>query len=267
MQQTLRFGLVFALLAGVCAPVFAGDPHLDKLETRLNQLEQAVRDLQDSIQQQGVSVAEKMAAVDQIRSDWNGYQGTVDAISQQQQLLLDQLRKYIDEFDGRLRAVEGKGKHADATDNSNEDANVAAAANPAPAVDLQATYQNGLNAIQARNYAGAVASFQQVTNKQPGGKLALDAQFWLGECHYALKQYTQAVKDYQIVIDKAPGSDKAMNALYKQGEAKLAMGLADEGKRLLQQVVTKAPNSKVAQRATNHLNALGTVPAGERAGR
>lgn len=238
----------------------AADANYDKLSARMQQLEQAVRDLQDSMRQQGAEVAEKMAAVDQVRADWNGYQGTVDSISQQQQLLLDQLRKYIDEFDGRLRSVEGKvgaKKSADATDSTTSgDTDLAVAPSAAPGNALQAIYQDGLNAVQARDYDKATATFQKVINTQPNGKLALDAQYWLGECRFALKQYPQAVKDYQIVVDRAPGTDKAVNALYKQGEAKLALGLADEGKRLLQQVVIKAPNSKVAQRATNHLNSL-----------
>ncbi|MBI4238905.1 MAG: tol-pal system protein YbgF [Deltaproteobacteria bacterium] len=228
----------------------AGDKDTYKLEQKITQLEQELRDLQAAFRQQGAEIAQKMMAVEQMRADWNGFQGSVDAISQQQQLLFDQLKKYIDEFDGRLRSVEKRSAEVTPSDTGETET---VAARPDTAAT---TYQQGLNAVQERDYDTALASFRQYLRAAPQSGMAAQAQYWIGECLFAQKNFQDAAKEFQALVDRYPGSEKIGAALFKQGLAFAELGMKPQAAGAYRKVVAQAPNSKEARQATTRLRLL-----------
>ncbi|MBI2344062.1 MAG: tetratricopeptide repeat protein [Deltaproteobacteria bacterium] len=233
------------------AAVAAADPDVQALRERLTNLEEAWR-------QQGVEVAQKMTAVDAIRADWNGFQGTVDAISQQQQILLEQFRKYIDEFEARLRTVEERLQRVGALDTQPtvpQDATLPATTAPAPDTE-EGLYQTALNAVRDRQYGEAISQFQQFLQRAATHRFADRAQYWIAECHFATGNYQQAVAEYDTLIVKYPASDKRGVAMLKRANALTELGLLDEARRALEKVVAERPDTKEARRATSQLQAM-----------
>lgn len=219
------------------------------LEQRMSSLEQSLKDLHAAWREQGVDIAQKMAAVDEIRNDWNGFQGTVDAMAQQQQILLDQLRKYIDEFDGRLKALEKR--YSTNTTSGETGANVAE-----DSTGSLSLYEDALAMIRTRNYPEAIGQFKSFLTTAPKGDLAENALFWVAECHYAMGQYQEAIDTYQNVVTTYPQGSRKIAALYRQAQAYSDVGMREQAINGFHQVVAQAPKSKEAQNSKNLLQAL-----------
>ncbi len=54
-------------------------------------------------------------------------------------------------------------------------------------------YDAALSLYREENYEQASEDFKKFLNLYPKSDLADNAQFWIGECHMALKQYEQAI--------------------------------------------------------------------------
>lgn len=267
MRITHKYIVMSTLcLVAITKNAVAADHKVKQLEQQVVYLGQVVKDLQDAWRQQGADIAQKMAAVDEIRGNWNSFQGTVDAISQQQQILLDSFRKYIDEFDGRLRSLEEKfsGRQAELTEGAAPPVNgevpaVSAPVLAAPAANANAgldTYESALAAVRNRNYETAITQFKHFLTFAANHELAESAEFWIAECLYALGQYEQAVAQYQQMITRYPQSDKLASALFKQAQAYAALGNTDQSAQQLKRVMARVPSSPEAKHAKTQLRAI-----------
>lgn len=249
-------------LVALTTNAVAADYKVKQLEQQVVYLGQVVKDLQDAWRQQGADIAQKMAAVDEIRGNWNSFQGTVDAISQQQQILLDSFRKYIDEFDGRLRSLEEKYSGRNAALPKNASPDVAKVTPVAPVLanpDANAgldTYESALAAVRNRNYETAITQFKHFLTFAANHELAESAEFWIAECFYALGQYEQAVAQYQQMVTRYPQSDKLASALFKQAQAYAALGDTDQSTQQLKRVMARVPSSPEAKHAKTQLRAI-----------
>src|SRR4030095_14054095 len=73
-------------------------------------------------------------------------------------------------------------------------------------------------------FALAIQGFQDYLASYPSTDLSDNAQYWIGECHFAQKKYTEAIADFTELLKKWPASDKAAAALLKKGYALAAVG-------------------------------------------
>ncbi len=271
MRKIFMTMMVCSTVLGFAVSALAGDGQIKAVEQRLGTMEKSVQDLQAAFRQQGEDIAQKMAAVDQMRADWNGYQGTVDSISQQQQLLLDQLKKYIDEFDGRLRSLEqkvGKTQHADNDDpdDPNKDPVASTAAKNPSAFSATTTsvaseaavgvYQQALSAVRTRDYANAISGFRKFLAQTSQGPMAENAQYWIAECLLTQKNYTGAVQEYLALLNNFPHGSKFNTALLHQSAAYDLAGLKKESRQSLLQLVAQAPSSAEGKQAATQLRVL-----------
>jgi len=86
---------------------------------------------------------------------------------------------------------------------------------PKPVADLEQYYQNGLKAFNKKKWEKAIENFTLVVINSPGGELADDAQFHIGECHFRRKEYILAISEYQQLIDRYAYSTYVEEAAYK----------------------------------------------------
>ncbi len=265
MNKAMKI-LMFAMALGATGLTFpAHAEDMKQVNERMKVIEQSLADLQAAWRQQGADVASRMSAVDQIREDWNAFQGTVDAISQQQQLLFDQLRKYIDEFEARLQKIEERvalGTVEDTTDEAIATAPVAPEATATPTAEAVAAksptnaYQEGLNTVRDRRYPEAVELFRNFLRTNAQHALAEKAQFWIAECYYAMGDFKQAVDEYNIHIMRYPNSGKLAASLFRKANAFAELGKMHEAQQTFRDLIAKAPNSKEAKHASNQLQAI-----------
>ncbi len=109
-------------------------------------------------------------------------------------------------------------------------------------------------AIACRNfkegkYDDARAGFENFLAQYPDSKYSDNAQFWIGECHYAEERYEMAILAYDKMEGRYPTSEKRPWALLKQGMSFLHLGDENGGRIILRLVSIDYPGTVQARLA------------------
>ena len=125
---------------------------------------------------------------------------------------------------------------------------------PAPRDDgATEEYKAAVELVKGGNHADAVASLRAFLTKHPRHDYADNAQYWLGEAHYAAKNYPQALIEFRNVIETYPRGNKVPDALLKVGYCYQALGQAEKSRAVLEQVVNLYPKTEPATIAAKRL--------------
>jgi tol-pal system protein YbgF len=137
----------------------------------------------------------------------------------------------------------------------------AAAPDPAAAArgdaDPQAAFQAAYADYSKGNFELAMWGFQDFLRRHRGHPLAGDAQYWIGECHFAQRDFRQAVAELDRLIQDFPDSPKVPVAHLKKGLAYLESNQVAQAVVQLQHLVQAYPRSDEARVARERLNDLG----------
>jgi len=106
-------------------------------------------------------------------------------------------------------------------------------------------------------YALAIQGFQEYLEAFPNTDLSDNAQYWIGESHFAQKKYREATADFDRLLKDWPKSDKASAALLKKGYGLLELGQKAEAVVQLQYVIHEHPASEEARLARARLKSIG----------
>jgi tol-pal system protein YbgF len=82
--------------------------------------------------------------------------------------------------------------------------------------------------------------------ENPGGSLAPNARYWLGECHYAQGRYSQAAAEFLRCADDYPRTDKAADSLLKLSFSFDRLGDGPRAMAALDRLLGQYPNSNAA---------------------
>lgn len=135
-------------------------------------------------------------------------------------------------------------------------ASVAPAAAAADAGGEQAAYRAASDLLRIGRYEDAVAGFQAQLQQYPGGSLADNAQYWIGEAYYVTRQFDRALAEFQRVADEYPQSPKAADALLKVGYIQYERRQFAAARQTLTDLKTTWPNSPAARLAENRLSRM-----------
>jgi tol-pal system protein YbgF len=129
---------------------------------------------------------------------------------------------------------------------------IASAENETIRRDYEVAWRN----LEKRDYRIAIARFKDFQKKHPKSNLAANAQYWIGESHYALREFDQAIIEFDAVRTKYPEAAKVPAALLKQAYAFAELGENPNAKLLLQEVVEKYAQTPEATQAKQKLKSL-----------
>ncbi|APG27842.1 tol-pal system protein YbgF [Syntrophotalea acetylenivorans] len=101
----------------------------------------------------------------------------------------------------------------------------------------------------AGRYQQAIKGFEAFVDNYPGNDYAGNAQYWLGECYYALEDYQQAATEFEKAAYQYPESGKAPEALWKMVPALRRMNQFEQARDALQLLLRRYPESPAAARA------------------
>lgn len=107
-------------------------------------------------------------------------------------------------------------------------------------------YTDGYAQFNTASYQAAQQTFQEFLARSPQSDLADDAQYWIGECSFALKDYRRAILEFRKVVDQYPFGNRVPHAFLKIGLSYLALGERDRAAENLETVVEAFPKSDVA---------------------
>lgn len=102
----------------------------------------------------------------------------------------------------------------------------------------------------------ARTAFQNVYDADPGGDLADNALFWIGETYFAAKDYNNALRFYARVTNDYADQNKAPDALYKTALVQERSGDLALARKTLQQVIERYPYSTSASSAKHELQRI-----------
>ena len=130
---------------------------------------------------------------------------------------------------------------------------VAAAASPE---QEQAAYQQAFDKMKEGRYDEAITLFRGMLANHPGGKLADNAQYWLGEANYVTRRYREAADEFSKVISGYPQSPKLPDAQLKLGFSYYELGEWAKARETLEQFLARYPQHPAVERAKERLQAL-----------
>ena len=118
----------------------------------------------------------------------------------------------------------------------------------------ESLYQQGLDAMKAKDVAKARDIFSRFLATYPKNKLAANAHYWLGETYYSDKNFEQAVLEFQEVIKNFPEKEKVPAAMLKQGMAFREMGDTKSAVYIYRKLLEEFPKSDEAKIAREKLH-------------
>jgi tol-pal system protein YbgF len=121
-----------------------------------------------------------------------------------------------------------------------------------PPGEYQMRYQEGLDLFHARNYKQAIDIFESLISSDANNSLSDNAQYWIGESHYALGQYKNAIIDFEKVFT-FPRSNKNPDAQFKLGLCYVRLGDTAKASEEFQRLIDVYPESNYVSRAREHL--------------
>jgi tol-pal system protein YbgF len=114
-------------------------------------------------------------------------------------------------------------------------------------------YKGAVDLVKGGNLPEAIAALRGFLAKHPRHDYADNAQYWLGEAHYAQKDYPRALIEFRNVIETYPRGNKVPDALLKVGYCYQALGQAEKSRAVLEQVVNLYPKTEPAAIAAKRL--------------
>jgi tol-pal system protein YbgF len=117
----------------------------------------------------------------------------------------------------------------------------------------QAAYDAALNFYERRQWDAALESFQNFLRQYPGGSLAPNALYWLGETHYAAGRTDLAIMEFKKVAEAYPRHAKTAAALLKAGYAYARLGDRENARFYWQILLDDFPDSAPAALARKRL--------------
>jgi len=119
--------------------------------------------------------------------------------------------------------------------------------------EYQIRYDDARAEFESRNYQSAIQLFESLLSASTSHSLSDNAQFWIGECHYALRQYDAAIIDFEKVFTFA-NSNKADASQYKLGLCYMRKGDTTKAKEELDRLIRNYPNSSFSSKAETLLS-------------
>jgi tol-pal system protein YbgF len=260
-------------LAGACvlalccaAPVAAQKL---SLADRVARLEQQSANAGSSAGQANVELLNRMT---QMQGEVQALRNQLEQLQNENAQLKQQARDQYTDLDSRLQRVEAAAPAGAAPAASSRPptpaatrpsasvpGRAAAATTAPPPVDAageQASYDAALSSLRKGDYVNSARGFQAYLSAYPGGALAANAWYWLGESYYATQNYPIALQSFDTLLTQFPDSPKAPDAMLKKGYSQIELGDGGPGRQTLNRVINDYPGSDASRLAASRLRAL-----------
>ncbi len=116
-------------------------------------------------------------------------------------------------------------------------------------------YNQALDLFNSQQYRQALTQFEELVGADTRNSLADNAQYWIGECYYALGDYQAAIVAFEKVFTFKQ-SNKNDYAQYKLGLCYYKLNNRSRAKAEFQALVDNYPDSELVQRARQYLAQL-----------
>ena len=293
-------GIITAFLLLVPAASFAANKETQELQRDVALLQEDVRTLQRSFDQQIAALRTlTQQAVDnssrnttsvgvlsqtlpeQIKRDVNsslapvaGLNTRLDQVATQVQTLADamqalnssmqQLHTQLNDLKATVAAIQAPAPPPPAPTDPNAIPLTSGSSGPmtssAPPVPAEVLYQNARRDMDGGKPDLALAEFRDFIKYYPTSDLAPNCQFYIGTIHYSRNEFEDAVRDFDAVLEKYPKGNKTADAFYYKGICLVKMGRSRDARKEFTSVIQQYPRTEAADKARAQMKALGFNP-------
>jgi len=120
-------------------------------------------------------------------------------------------------------------------------------------MDPEEAYQAAYSDLASGRYGLARDAFTEYLRRYPDTEVSDNAQYWIGECSYALGDFQGAIEAFKKVAENYPKGDKVPAALLKTGIAYSRLKDMSSARKYYAQVAQKYPKSDEARLARERL--------------
>jgi tol-pal system protein YbgF len=163
--------------------------------------------------------------------------------------------RLINDLKAQVRAQSDQIYQLETQKQSQATRTVAVAVGDVAPGEYQSRYQEGLDLFHANEYRQAIQVFESLLASSANNNLSDNAQYWIGESHYALREYNKAIIDFEKVFT-FPKSNKNDAAQFKIGLCYVRLGDAAKAREEFQRLLDVYPQSEYVSRAREHLASL-----------
>jgi tol-pal system protein YbgF len=244
--------VVAAVLVSGLVSACAVSPEEDPVQIKLNDIDGRLQRIERA-NQSVVDMAQKLEAN---QAEIRSLRGRIDELQNNGEALKRQQRELYSDLDKRLTANTAGGAVGGVPGAVGAAGGGVVPGSPGSAQTEQAAYSQAFDALKSSNYTGAISGFESFLTAYPNSPIAENAQYWLGEAHYAKGEYDKAALSFQAVGQRWPNSRKSPDALLKLGFAQLEMKRYSEARVTLADVTRKYPDSDAAKLAAERLRKI-----------
>jgi tol-pal system protein YbgF len=245
--------VILTSLVSACAVA----PEEDPVQIKLNDIDGRVQRIERVVSNQ--SLLEMAQKLDTAQGDVRTLRGRVEELENSNEALRKQQRELYADLDKRIASA-GAGGPGPSIGTpgviGSQPVPGVVSGTPGSAATEQAAYSQAFDALKAQNYAAAITGFRSFLSTYPASPIAENAQYWLGEAHYAKGEYDQAAAAFRTVGERWPNSRKSPDALLKLGFSQLEMKRYAEARVSLADVTRKFPDSDAAKLAAERLRRI-----------
>ena len=226
-DKNLTEGSPIEELSGVVDSQVSGAGQLSELFYRIQVLQQDLKDLRGTIEEQSYLI---------------------------KRLERSQKEQYLD-LDNRLVQLGGAdlGSRAAQTEDKESSEEATTLLNEIPEFDNEReAYQYAFDLMRNRQYQESLAGFEEIIVAFPNGQYTPNAFYWIGELYLAQGDNEKSRQSFIQVISLYPDHQKVPDAMYKLGVVYFALGDNQSALRYLGQVQQEYPNSSAAGLAARY---------------
>ena len=126
---------------------------------------------------------------------------------------------------------------------------------PSSGSEYEARYNDALDLFHARRYREAIDQYEALLSTSTTNSLSDNAQYWIGECYYALGDYRAAILAFEKVFT-FKNSNKNDFAQYKLGLCYYQLKDRERARQEFQTLVDNYQNSSLISSADKYLSKL-----------
>ncbi len=275
MNTNKLVAAIVLLAASSALPAGTAQRDSDRILAELRQIQAQLAELQTSQHALQRSVKELVEKSGSQESDVRKALADSTTVLKRVQEDISILSARVDETNGRLGNVrreisslrqtqrplvlptpaEGEGEaemESSGAEGGEEPAPTVFAAGPS-VTDL---YQEArLDYTQGR-FPLAISGFEEVIENDPGGDLADNAYYWIGECFAAQRQYERAIEAFDTVIREYSDSNKVPDAYFKKASTLEALDRRSEAMKMYELIIQHFPRTQVERMSRRKLEQL-----------
>lgn len=246
--------LAMACAALTLLSACATNSDLENTREQINQVNQqaSARLTQIETKLSNDKLLDMVSQLDAMRAQVDKLSGEVEVLNYNLQSTQKRQIDLYGDLDTRLGKLEGHGGATGAASSAPTAASqpVGATAQTTPDFD------RALNLLRMRDFGNAITALDQYIKQNPDQPQAVDALFWLGVAHTALKQYDAAIAIHRQFVEQYPNDAKAPDALRNIASCQIELSQNDEAKATLKRLLKLYPKSPAAAKAKGMLKKL-----------